>query len=307
MQLTSKEAVQRFASLFLGRSDVWGALHGEAIKEQVPEAYYFGHLSGKTSLGIYPLRLDGNIRWCAVDIDKNEIDIAIAVVEVLASFGINKGVYLERSKGKGFHVLLLFSDWTPATSVRWILKSALLPAGLPQTTEIFPKQDQLTKDTPWGNYLNLPYFGGDNPDGKRMILHPDTHQPIPLLIWLENVDTFPIEELSSVCSRLTPNSQDNSTLPSLKTGLRELLSTAHTTGSRRPTLASVIGHLRSRGLAEDVAVLLVVPWARDHFSPSLPDTEVEMHIRGIYRRYGIASGSHNRSKGRVILPTIEVS
>ena len=59
------------------------------------------------------------------------------------------------SKGKGFHVFVFLSDWVAAVHMRRILHYALQIAGLPETTEIFPKQDQLTVDTPWGNYLNL--------------------------------------------------------------------------------------------------------------------------------------------------------
>ena len=74
---------------------------------------------------------------------------------------------------------------------------------------------------------------------------------------------------------------------------------------RRPTLVSLTGYLRCRGVAENLAVMLLVPWAREHFKPPLPDTEVERHIRGIYHRYDIpARGRHSPS--RAILPTVEV-
>ena len=298
--------IQAFASLFPGRTDVWGALHGEAIKEQVLGSHYGLHLAGKVSLGIYPLKTDGNIRWCAIDIDKNQIELGITTVKCLGSMGMTSGVYLERSRRKGFHVLVLFSDWVAAPQARRVMKFALHQAGLPKTTEIFPKQDRLTSDTPFGSYLNLPYFGNYNPEGKRMILNLDTLAPIPLVDWLENVKTFPAGELSSLCSNLTSDTPDQPVMDEHKTGLQELLSSVHTTGSRRPALASIIGHLRSRGVAEEVVVLLVVPWAREQFDPVLPGAEVEKHIRGIYRRYGVALFPLGRRRTRVNLPTIEV-
>ena len=294
-----------FASIFPGRTDVWGALHGEAVKEPVVDAHYSQHLAGRVSLGVYPLRADGNIRWCAIDIDHNDIELGLAVLNCLVEFGLTSGVYLERSKGKGFHVLVLFSDWVPAVDARRIMKFALNKAGLPETTERFPKQDRLTKDTPWGNYLNLPYFGGDNPQGKRMILDLDTIKPAPLHSWLENISMFPAVDLSVVCSKLSSVNPVHPEIAERKTSLQELLSTVHTTGSRRPTLVSIVGHLRSKGVTEDVAVLLVVPWAKTAFDPELPDAEVEKHIRGIYRRYG-ASITNRRSRTHAILPTIEV-
>ena len=136
-----------------------------------------------------------------------------------------------------------------------------------------------------------------------MILHLDTLEPMPLLTWLETVSTFPAADLSFVCSRLP---SDKPLLTERKTDFQELLSTVHTTGSRRPTLASIVGHLRRRGVTEDLVVLLVVPWAREHFNPILPDAEVEKHIRGIYRRYGVASIPHRRRRTQFTLPTIEV-
>ena len=299
----SSSTVRRFASLFHGRTDVWGALHGEAVKESVVSGHYRRHLAGQASLGIYPLLQNGLVRWSAVDVDRQDSSLALAIINALMSIGLNDGLYLERSKGKGFHVLVLLSDWVAAAHMRRILKVALQIAGLPVTTEIFPKQDQLTGDTPWGNYLNLPYFGGGNPEGKRMILHLDTLEPMPLLTWLETVSTFPAADLSFVCSRLP---SDKPLLTERKTDFQELLSSVHTTGSRRPTLASIVGHLRRRGVTEDLVVLLVVPWAREHFNPILPDAEVEKHIRGIYRRYGVASIPHRRRRTQFTLPTIEV-
>jgi hypothetical protein len=44
--------LQRFASLFQGRTDVWGALHGQAVKETVGLGHYRKHLEGRASLGI---------------------------------------------------------------------------------------------------------------------------------------------------------------------------------------------------------------------------------------------------------------
>ena len=298
--------VDQFASLFPGRTDVWGALHGEAVKEAVGEAHYFQHLAGHESLGVYPLLPNGQVRWCAIDIDQQDAGLGKAVIDALKSLGLNAGIYLERSKGKGYHVLVFLSDWVAAAQLRRILKVALKIAGLPETTEIFPKQDQLTANTPWGNYLNLPYFGRDNPEGRRMILHLDTLEPMPLLTWLEVVSAFPVTDLSFVCSRLPSNDPLHSTLTEGKTDFQELLSTVHITGSRRPTLASIVGHLRCRAVTEDVAVLLVVPWAREHFNPLLPNAEVEKHIRGIYRRYGVASIPYRRRSTHVTLPTIEV-
>src|SRR5918996_5714911 len=90
--------VERFSSLFAGRTDVWGAVHGQAIKSPVTITQYRNHLAGKTSLGIYPLTLQGLVRWFAIDIDKQDPALALRLVETLRTFGIAHGIYLERSK-----------------------------------------------------------------------------------------------------------------------------------------------------------------------------------------------------------------
>ena len=70
-------------------------------------------------------------------------------------------------------------------------------------------------------------------------------------------------------------------------------------------MVSLAGHLRSRGIREEIAVELLIPWARQHFSPPLPDNEVEKHVRGIYQRYGVVST--RRSLSRRALPIVEVA
>src|ERR671918_2399462 len=69
--------VERFSSLFAGRTDIWGAVHGQAIKSPVTITQYRNHLAGKTSLGIYPLTPQGLVRWFDIDIDK--LDPALAL------------------------------------------------------------------------------------------------------------------------------------------------------------------------------------------------------------------------------------
>jgi hypothetical protein len=304
-EIINDPMVERFSFLFAGRTDVWGAVHGQAIKEPVTMTQYCNHLAGKTSLGIYPLTPQGLVRWFAIDIDKLDPALALRLLAALRSLGLSQGVYLERSKGKGFHIIILLSDWVLAIQVRRIAKAALSQAGLPATTEIFPKQDQLTQDIPWGNCLNLPYFAGDHPEGRRMVVDPATLTPVPLRIWLEEVKPFPVDALPAVADALPAKPEVAVGRGPCQAETLAKLSGIQEPGMRRPTLVSLTGYLRCRGVDEDVAVMLLLAWARERFKPPLPDTETEKHIRGIYRRYGIPILLHHRlSQGR--LPTVEV-
>ena len=299
--------VERFSFLFAGRTDVWGAVHGQAIKAPVTMTQYRNHLAGKTSLGIYPLTPQGLVRWFAIDIDKLDPALALRLLAALRTLGLSQGVYLERSKGKGFHIIILLSDWVLAIQARRIAKAALSQAGLPTTTEIFPKQDQLTQATPWGNYLNLPYFGGDNPEGRRMLVDPGTLTPVPLRIWLEEVKPFPVDALPAVANALPAKPEAAVRRGPSKAETLAKLSGIQEPGMRRPTLVSLTGYLWCRGVDEDVAVELLLPWAREHFSPPLSDGEIEKHVRGIYRRYGLGSHRLVDSQAHQVLPSIEVS
>jgi hypothetical protein len=139
-----------------------------------------------------------------------------------------------------------------------------------------------------------------------MILNPDNLAPIPLQVWLEQVTCFPAESLESIASALPEEPQAKAELGRPQAKALDLLSSTHTAGTRRPTLVSLAGHLRVRGVDEDVAVELLLPWAREHFSPPLPDGEIEKHVRGIYRRYGLGNRRPVDYQARQVLPSIEV-
>ena len=141
--MTLNTIVQIFASIFVGRTDVWGALHGQAVKVPVTVENYRRHLAGEVSLGIYPLLWNGLVRWFAIDIDNLDTKLPLAVLEALRRLGVNKGIHVATSRRKGFHVIVLLSDWALAADVRRIAMTALQMAGLPLSTEVFPKQDRL--------------------------------------------------------------------------------------------------------------------------------------------------------------------
>jgi len=77
----AEDIVTAFASLFRGLPDAWGTITGQCVKEKVTLEHYRRHLYGKVSLGIYPLRRDCQCRWVAVDIDRDDVVQAIALIE----------------------------------------------------------------------------------------------------------------------------------------------------------------------------------------------------------------------------------
>jgi hypothetical protein len=51
------------------------------------------------------------VHWLAFDIDRQEPRLGLGLVKALHTLGVTEGVYLERSKGKGYHVIVLLSVW----------------------------------------------------------------------------------------------------------------------------------------------------------------------------------------------------
>ena len=284
MTTISATTLQAFKEIFQGRTDAWGALHGQCVHEDVTQQHFLHHLAGKTSLGIYPLLDDWRCRWAVVDIDINDLNLAVRLRDALGELGLNTGVYIERSKLKGYHVWLLFDELVSAKDVRRILRAALTKAELDPTTEIFPKQDKLTEETRFGNYVHLPYCG-NNGEGRRTVLRPGTLDPMPLEEFIDELQPFPASSLELVLATLPTEERSERHNP--PGWLGELMASSIPTGQRRPTLTKIAGAYRAGSIDVEAALIVLVAWAEKAFEEPLPGEEIEKTIRGIYGRYGV--------------------
>jgi superfamily II DNA or RNA helicase len=182
-----EEKIRLFNSLFKGRTDVYAVryikdgkpgyapareFNQEKQSNEKPQEnrrllplsgqVLFNHLSGKKTIGIYPLLLDETCSFLALDFDKkNWQEDVLAFVQVCES--LNVPVNIERSRsGNGAHVWLFFAEKIPATIARK-LGTALLNKALEKRHEIgfdsfdrmFPNQDTLPKGG-FGNLIALP-------------------------------------------------------------------------------------------------------------------------------------------------------
>lgn len=299
----SQELVEAFADLFRGRIDAWGQFPRYCKHELVTFAHYEKHLKGKVSLGIYPLLDDGTCFWITADLDQpgsapwhkgpDDAMPALMLMEALGYYGATQGLFLEKTKSKGWRIWFFFSTSVPARHIRRLFRAALGRAGLPSSVEIFPKQDFVGKPTPGnpfpvGNYVHLPYFGGgpSGPRSGRVFVDPKTLVPIPLEELLGQLRVFPADALPLVLENL-PQAETKQPLGHAPEEVVGMLSRPLTVGERRPTLIKLAGYLRHHGIPEEVAVVLLLPWAEKTFNEPLPPEELEVHIRGIYQRYGV--------------------
>ena len=116
------------------------------------------HIDGKLGLGIIPIREDGTVVWGAIDIDVYEgMDLPKLEAECES---LKLPLVICRTKSGGAHLFLFCKEPLKATIVRSKLiqfASALGHVGV----EVYPKQTELASKEDVGNWLNMPYFGGD--------------------------------------------------------------------------------------------------------------------------------------------------
>jgi hypothetical protein len=163
------------------------------------------HLTHAVGYGVLPLLLDGTIHFAAIDFDHKphnprpeyREDAAYIAAE-LESVGLKPLVEISQS-GSGVHVWVFFEQPTAAAIVRRLLDGVLLQLGL-IATEVFPKQDELTSETPIGNAIRLPLYN------KSRFVDPSAGwKTLPPLETLHSVHRISEEELQAAAQHLAIN------------------------------------------------------------------------------------------------------
>jgi hypothetical protein len=164
--------VKDFAAAFQGLSSAYitmtaagknGAGKNEGTYQTRREAltldHYEAHLSGKSSLGIFLLNEESQVKFGCIDIDQYPLDH-----KKIIDFLLEKKLPLivDRSKSGGAHCYLFSKEWMPAAKMREALRKIAAGMGLGDA-EIFPKQEQISVDRgDVGSAINLPYFSHED-------------------------------------------------------------------------------------------------------------------------------------------------
>lgn len=131
------------------------------VREPVTLDLWRQHLEGERALGIIPIREDSSCRWGCIDVDKYDLDL-VDTARRLKELGLP--LVPCRSKSGGCHVFLFLLEPVPAVQMQSFLKQLAANLGWGDC-EIFPKQTRILGDKgDLGNWLNMPYFGGDKTD-----------------------------------------------------------------------------------------------------------------------------------------------
>jgi hypothetical protein len=242
--------LQKFYDIFKGLDIAYGTYRIEKDKDngkRVGKALvvratptkeiWQAHLDGvEPALGIIPIRADNSCTWGTVDIDQYPIDHTALVEKVRR---LKLPLVVCRSKSGGAHCFLFTKTPVPAVDMQDYLKAAAALLG-EAGREIFPKQTEILVDRgDTGNFLNLPYFGGEtttryaiNDDGSAATLDQffalyDTHvQDAPLTVPDTNkAAVTPLKDappcLQTLCQQGFPEGSRNNGLFNLGIYLRK--------------------------------------------------------------------------------------
>jgi len=164
--------ITRFKAIFSGLDLAYGTYRIESSKESGKQAgkavvvrkpptddLWVKHLQGvEPSLGIIPIRSDNTCIWGCIDIDQYPLDHAGLVQKIRR---LELPLVVCRSKSGGAHVFRFSTEPMSAANMQRYLKACAAVLG-EAGREIFPKQSEiLVERGDTGNFLNLPYFGGD--------------------------------------------------------------------------------------------------------------------------------------------------
>jgi hypothetical protein len=164
--------ITRFKAIFSGLDIAYGTYKiessrgdgkqaGKAVVVRKPptDDLWVKHLEGvEPSLGIIPIRADNSCVWGCIDIDQYPLDHKGLIKKVRS---LELPMVVCRSKSGGAHVFLFTKEPIPAGEMQRFLKAGAALLG-EAGREIFPKQSEILVDRgDTGNFLNLPYFGGD--------------------------------------------------------------------------------------------------------------------------------------------------
>lgn len=172
--------IQQFYALFRGNEKGYGVTTiGPAIDGKVGATCRFvpgiidaaligKHLNGEISIGVAPIRQDGQCLFGAIDIDNYEHRWGIArIVERLYRY--NLPLVPCYSKSRHLHIFLFCAQAIPAKEMRLLLKQYCALFGCMEKTEIFPKQDTVTSTAKFYSWINLPYYRADSNNCRKML------------------------------------------------------------------------------------------------------------------------------------------
>lgn len=220
-----RDTIQRLSSLFVNRNDCYCVQLQRGytrIQQPITDDVLLQHLKGEVTVGSYQLDKDSRVKWLCFDLDPERLEDAKATAQKILAVLLetetdSEGnetpkvwpncIILEASRypDPSYHIWLLFLLPAKAKVARWLGLHVLENANVsPKTVEVFPKQEEITADRPFGNFVKLP-FGFHQVERKwSRLLDIETFEPSPLEeledkhgLSFSEKDTAKLEELET--------------------------------------------------------------------------------------------------------------
>jgi hypothetical protein len=134
----------------------------KTLHEPLTIELWKNHIAGNLSLGVVPLTDEETCSWGCIDIDEYPIDTK-KILKTIKEMQLPLVPCM--TKSGGVHLFLFTKEPIPAYKIQSKLED--IAASIGRTgDEIFPKQyewsKQLPKEKQTGNWLNMPYFSGED-------------------------------------------------------------------------------------------------------------------------------------------------
>jgi hypothetical protein len=232
------------------------------------------HLLGKRGVGIVPVTEEGTCCWGAIDVDLEYAADESIPAKYEDLLRVHRLPLLPlRSKSGGCHLFIFFNDPMPAKTVRRKLREWAIRLGLPESTEIFPKQSILERGDK-GSWLNMPYFGALSGTTNRYAVF--EHKPLDL----ENFCSLAERLARTAAQILQGDDDDPSEGPPC---IEDILITGKTGDFRNNLLFNVGVYFRFKKLDENWETS-VRRWNELHVKPPLDLAELGKILKSLGRK-----------------------
>lgn len=145
---------------------------GLVTREASNPVHWQKHLDGDESLGGFALLNDNTCKWAAIDVDDMQGQTHKQIIDKIKKMELPLICF--RSASGNAHLFVFCSEKVDAQLIRARLSDWSSKLGLADS-EIFPKQTYRKHKEDYGNYLNMPYFQGEETeryafdgDGKKL-------------------------------------------------------------------------------------------------------------------------------------------
>ncbi len=291
--------VNAFMRTFDGRRDAHGQGRGQCVKEELTERVIRDHLEGKRRIGVYPVAgaEQNRVKFAAIDIDIQDWELATLLGKRFEHYGLKP--YIEKTKGKGWHVWTFFEHWIEAWKIRAIMHQCIEDLGdrIPGPLELFPKQDSVPAGC-YGNYLNLPLFGADTHQGRTCFHVPsEDGSPVKVTDWsphdIEMIKEHELDEIVEmngfkqkkaiqIDATGRPEGSANTTYDTLLPCALRMHRDGGDEGNRNEWTYRLAIHFKRNGYSKADALEIMDRWNSERNRPPLKDRELAQTVSSAF-------------------------